>query len=58
MKYQVGKTGRVIVARFEDKEDILGNIIEIAKKENIVVDDHMPQHVIELLLREASWNIE
>lgn len=35
MKYQVGKTGRVVVARFEDKEDIIGNIIEIAKKEDI-----------------------
>jgi predicted DNA-binding protein with PD1-like motif len=35
MKYQVGSTGRVIVARFEDKEDIIGNIIDIARKENI-----------------------
>ena len=35
MKYQVGKTGRVIIARFEDKEDALKNIVDIAKKENI-----------------------
>ena len=35
MKYQTGKAGRVIVARFEDGEDILGNIIHIAKKEHI-----------------------
>jgi uncharacterized protein len=35
MKYQTGKTGRVIVARFEDRDDILENIAEIAKKENI-----------------------
>ena len=35
MKYQIGSTGRVIVARFEDREDILANIIEIARKENI-----------------------
>jgi predicted DNA-binding protein with PD1-like motif len=35
MNYQIGRTGRVIVARFEDKEDILGNISDIAKKENI-----------------------
>jgi predicted DNA-binding protein with PD1-like motif len=35
MKYQVGRTGRVIVSRFEDGEDILLNIIGIAKKENI-----------------------
>jgi len=27
----------------------------IAKKENIAQDDHMPQKVIELLLREANW---
>jgi predicted DNA-binding protein with PD1-like motif len=35
MKYQIGKTGRVVIARFEDKEDILGNIIAVAKKEDI-----------------------
>jgi predicted DNA-binding protein with PD1-like motif len=35
MKYQIGKTGRVCVTRFEDGEDVLKNIIEIAKKENI-----------------------
>ena len=35
MKYQVGEIGRVIVARFEDKEDVLKNIADIAKKENI-----------------------
>lgn len=35
MKYQIGKVGRVLVARFEDKEDVLGNLSNIAKKENI-----------------------
>lgn len=35
MKYQIGKAGRIIVARFEDKEDALGNLVFIAKKENI-----------------------
>ncbi len=35
MKYQVGKTGRVVVARFEDSEDILESIVAIAKNENI-----------------------
>ncbi|MBS1233036.1 MAG: hypothetical protein H6R42_690, partial [Nitrospirae bacterium] len=35
MKYQVGQVGKVIVARFEDREDILENIAAIAKKENI-----------------------
>lgn len=35
MNYQIGRTGRVVVARFEDKEDVLGNISDIAKKENI-----------------------
>ncbi|MGA2774516.1 MAG: trigger factor [Candidatus Omnitrophota bacterium] len=27
----------------------------IAKKENITLDDHMPRHVMEFLLREADW---
>jgi len=35
MKYQTGIVGRIIVARFEDGEDILGNVSEIAKKEKI-----------------------
>lgn len=35
MKYQIGKTGRIAVARFEDGENILENIADIAKKENI-----------------------
>jgi len=35
MKYQAGRTGRVVVARFEDREDVLGNLVHIAKKENI-----------------------
>jgi uncharacterized protein len=35
MNYQTGNAGRVIVARFEDKEDILEGIIHIARKENL-----------------------
>jgi len=35
MKYHVGRTGRVVVARFEDREDVLEKITDIAKKENI-----------------------
>lgn len=35
MKYQIGRTGRVVVARFEDREDVIGNLTSIAKKENI-----------------------
>ncbi|GAB4423308.1 MAG: DNA-binding protein [Thermodesulfovibrionales bacterium] len=35
MQYQVGQTGRVVVARFEDKEDVLGNLGSIVKKEGI-----------------------
>jgi len=27
----------------------------IAKKENIALDDHMPRHVMEFLLKEADW---
>jgi len=35
MKYRVGRTGRVIVARLEDKDDIIESIAAIAKKEDI-----------------------
>ena len=35
MKYQVGKVGRVVVAKFEDKEDVLENLNSIVKKEGI-----------------------
>ncbi len=35
MKYQVGRQGKIIIARFEDREDVLGNLINIAKKEDI-----------------------
>ncbi len=35
MKYQVGKTGKIVVARFEDREDVLGNLADIAGRENI-----------------------
>ncbi|MCX5669494.1 MAG: trigger factor [Candidatus Omnitrophica bacterium] len=30
---------------------------QIAKKENIVIDDHMPAKVMEFLLREANWQL-
>ena len=32
MQYQVGKIGRVVVAKFEDKEDVLGNLCTIVKR--------------------------
>ena len=35
MKYQVGRPGRIVVVRFEDCDDVLGNLVELAKKENI-----------------------
>jgi len=35
MKYQTGEVGRVVVARFEDGDAIIENIISIAKKESI-----------------------
>jgi len=35
MKYQTGRTGRIIVAKFEDHEDVLGNLAGLAKTENI-----------------------
>jgi FKBP-type peptidyl-prolyl cis-trans isomerase (trigger factor) len=30
---------------------------QIAKKENIAIDDHMPRKVMEFLLREADWQL-
>jgi predicted DNA-binding protein with PD1-like motif len=35
MNYQIGKSGRIVVARFEDREDALVNIVNISKRENI-----------------------
>ncbi|MDA8432104.1 MAG: DUF296 domain-containing protein [Nitrospiraceae bacterium] len=35
MKYQVGRPGRVVIVRFEDRDDVLGNLVELAAKENI-----------------------
>lgn len=35
MKYQVGKLGRVVVAKFEDQDDVLENLRSITKKEGI-----------------------
>ena len=35
MKYQVGRPGRVLIVRFEDRDDVLGNLVELAKKEDI-----------------------
>ena len=35
MKYQVGNPGRMIVAKFDDHDDVLANLADIAKKENI-----------------------
>ncbi|MBI5633650.1 MAG: DUF296 domain-containing protein [Nitrospirae bacterium] len=35
MKYQTGRQGRVIVVRFEDRDDVLSNLVQLARKENI-----------------------
>lgn len=35
MKYQTGRPGRVIVAKFDDHDDVLENLITLAKKENV-----------------------
>jgi predicted DNA-binding protein with PD1-like motif len=35
MQYQTGKAGRIIIIRFEDREDILSGLREIAQNEDI-----------------------
>ncbi len=35
MKYQIGETARVVVARFEDGDKVLNSLVELARKENI-----------------------
>jgi predicted DNA-binding protein with PD1-like motif len=35
MEYQVGKPGRIIVARFNDSDDILHGLEEIARREDL-----------------------
>lgn len=35
MRYQVGKPGRVIVAKFDDGDDILGGLTELARNEGV-----------------------
>lgn len=35
MRYQAGRAGRVFVVRFEDKDDVIENLVELAKKEDI-----------------------
>lgn len=35
MEYQVGSIGKVVIARFEDGDEVLGNLLNIAKKEHI-----------------------
>jgi predicted DNA-binding protein with PD1-like motif len=35
MKYQIGRPGRMVVAKFDDHDDVLGSLVTIARKENI-----------------------
>lgn len=35
MEYRIGQTGRIVVVRFNDGDDVIGGIAEIARKENI-----------------------
>jgi uncharacterized protein len=37
MQYQIGTIGRVVVARFDNGDDILAGLAEIARRENIRV---------------------
>ena len=35
MKYKVGRPGRIIVVKFDDHDDVLEGIVDIARKEDI-----------------------
>lgn len=35
MKYQRGEIGRIFVVRFDDGDDVLGGLVELAERENI-----------------------
>lgn len=35
MKYQVGNPGKIVVVRFEDRDDVLAGLADIARKEEI-----------------------
>ena len=35
MQYQTGRTGRIIIARFGDGEDVLGGLADICRQENL-----------------------
>jgi len=35
MQYQTGRAGRIVVVRFDDREDILNGLIDIVKREEI-----------------------
>ena len=35
MRYQVGRPGRIVVARFDDGDDLLGGLADICRKEDI-----------------------
>jgi predicted DNA-binding protein with PD1-like motif len=35
MKYQTGRPGRIVVVRFEDKDDVLENLAQIARSEGL-----------------------
>ncbi|NOZ68757.1 MAG: DUF296 domain-containing protein [Deferribacteres bacterium] len=35
MEYRTGKPGRIVVAKFDDHDDVLANLTDIARKENI-----------------------
>jgi FKBP-type peptidyl-prolyl cis-trans isomerase (trigger factor) len=44
-----------LLAQAEKQVRVYLVLAEIAKREKIPIDDHMPQRVIEFLLKEANW---
>ncbi len=52
-----GKLEKELHPQAEKQVRVYLVLAEVARKENIKLDDQMPQRVMEFLLREAQWNV-